>query len=174
MLRYKLHICIGPTAHVVCFCRHVVPRSSSADAPALAALLGRSASGKQKPSQPGWPYSMGSAAKQPFQNSDSSSKHSVTATRPADSQSVASQAFNSCNSGGFCINAAKPDLLAQIQAIRVQQPPAAPVADINAVPPRKQANDKQAPILEQPKAMATGTIPLTLHWYTYCADGCMP
>lgn len=131
--------------------RQHVTQSSSAAAPDLAALLGRTS--KQKPSQPGWPSSKGSTS----QESQSPAKPSLTATQPANSQPVtAGPATILSNRGRVCINAAKPNLLTQIQAIRLQELSAATRASLSAAAHKQQADDKQGSLQEQPQAMAPG------------------
>ena len=136
--------------------RHHVSRSSSAAAPTLAALLGRTTSSKQKPSQQGRP-SKGSA----FQESQSPAKPSLNATQPANSQPVTTgPAAILSNLGGVCINAAKPDLLAQFQAIKPLEPLAANDASLSAASHKQQADNEQDSFQGQPQAVAPGEMPL--------------
>ena len=66
------------------------------------------------------------------------------------------------NHGGVCIDAAKPSLLAQIQAIRLQEASAATDAGLSAASHMQQADDNQSSFQEQPHAMALGEMPLIL------------
>ncbi|KAL3142274.1 hypothetical protein ABBQ38_002617 [Trebouxia sp. C0009 RCD-2024] len=106
--------------------RPQVSRSSSTEPPVLATLLARSGSGKKKASQPGWPFWRGSA---PIQSSQDSPQ-SLTTPQSADSPSAtAGHAASPSNGGRLHISAAKPDLLAQIQAIKLAELPSVPLAD---------------------------------------------
>ena len=144
---------------MVSYGRQHVSRSNSAATPALAALLGRTASSKQQPSQPELSTSKGSAS----QEAQSSAKPSLNATQPASSQPVtAGPATNLSNLGGVCINAAKPDLLAQTQALRLQEPLAENDSSLSAASHKQQADNQQGFCQEQSQAMAPGEVPLIL------------
>ena len=141
---------------VLCSRQHVT-RSSSAAALDLAALLGRTS--KQKPSQPKWLSSKGSAS-QEFQ---SPANASVTATQAANCQPVTEgPAINMGNCGGVSINATKPDLLTQIQAIRLQEHSAATDAGLSAASHEQQADDRQGSCQIQPQEIAPGQMPMIL------------
>lgn len=97
---------------------------------------------------------MGSASK-PFPESQSSAKPSLAATQPTNSQP---DAANTSSGGGVCINAAKPDLLAQIQAVGQCAPSAVTDADQPVALRKEQASDKLSLPQEQPQAMNSGEL----------------
>lgn len=70
--------------------------------------------------------------------------------------------MNLSNRSGVCIDAAKPGLLAQIQAIRLQEALAATDATLSAAPHKQQADNQQISFLQAPRAMAPGEMPLIL------------
>ena len=102
---------------------------------------------------------MGSASK-PSQESQSPAKHSLAATQPINSQpDAAGYAADASSGGGFCINAAKPDLLAQIQAVGQCATLVVTDADHAVALRKEQESDKLSLPHEQPQALKSGELP---------------
>lgn len=111
-------------------CRLVTSRANSVDPPALIAtgLLSRSASAKLQSPVSSWPSWSASLSKQSPHDIPSSVRPSKESAQEAPSLVGATSALTSTNSSsGFQISAAKPSLLAQIQAVS-QQPASSPTA----------------------------------------------
>ena len=144
--------------------RYHVSRSSSAEAPApvAKALLGKSPSCKQQPSISRHPSSKQSVPEQYPQEACNPAKHSISTAQAAASPSIsADHAANFSSKEDFQINAAKPNLLAQLQAVRLQEPVLISGAGSIAAAPEKQAHDERMPVLQHSLPTASGA----LQWF---------
>ncbi len=104
-------------------CRHVTSRANSVDPPALIAsgLLSRSASAKLQSSVSSWPSWSASLSKQSSHDVPTSVRPTEESAQEASSPVGATSALtNTTSPSGFQISAAKPSLLAQIQAVSQQ------------------------------------------------------
>lgn len=112
---------------------------------------------------------MGSASK-PSQETQSPAKHSLAATQPTNSQpDAAGYAANMSSGGGVCINAAKPDLLAQIQAVGQCASLAVDDAGHPVALHKEQASNKLSLPQEQPQALKSGEVPWILDPLLSCS-----
>ena len=157
--------------------RQQVLRSASAGLPELVAtpLLGRSSSSKQQTPQSSWLPSKASAPEQRSQEDTAAGTQGAQSNRPVDQQLVsADHAANATSSGVFEMNASKPDLLAQIQAIKRQESSPAPDAGSNASASAEQDQACTASVAQQCHDTASGQR-VCIHvsvWVIY--DACLP
>ena len=111
-------------------CRQVTSRANSVDPPALIAtgLLSRSASAKLQSPVSSWPSWRASLSKQSSHDVPTSVRATEESVQETPSLAVATSALTNTNSPSvFQISAAKPSLLAQIQAVS-QQAASSPTA----------------------------------------------
>lgn len=106
----------------------------------------------------------------PSQESQSPAKHSLVATQPINSQpDAAGYAANVSSGGGISINAAKPDLLAQIQAVGQCATLAVTDADRPVALHKEQASNQLSLPQEQPQALKSGEPPWILDPLLSCS-----
>ncbi len=121
-------------------CRLVTSRANSVDPPALIAsgLLSRSASAKLQSPVSSWPSWSASLSKESSHDVPTSVRPTEESAQEAPSLLVTTSVLTNTNSSsGFQISAAKPSLLAQIQAVS-QQAASSPTA-------RQQSNSNSQP-----------------------------